>query len=136
MEISQKLELSYSPTNPLLGIFIQRICCYSVAKSCLTLCNPVDRSPPGSSVHGVLLARILEWADISSSRVSSPPWEQTCISSISCTLAGGFFTTEPLGKPRIITTTIITPYVRLPFSWKEQTRTSIHHICSLLEKDG
>ena len=61
MEISQKLELSYSPTNPLLGIFIQRICCYSVAKSCLTLCNPVDRSPPGSSVHGVLLARILEW---------------------------------------------------------------------------
>ena len=30
-------------------------------QSCLTLCNPMDCSPPGSSVHGVLQARILEW---------------------------------------------------------------------------
>ena len=30
-------------------------------QSCLTLCDPVDRSPPGSSVHGILQARILEW---------------------------------------------------------------------------
>ena len=35
-----------------------------VAQSCLTLCNPVDRSPPGSSVHGILQARILEWVAI------------------------------------------------------------------------
>ena len=42
-----------------------------VAQSCLTLCNPVDCSPPGSSVHGILQARILEWVAISFSRGSS-----------------------------------------------------------------
>ena len=42
-----------------------------VAKSCLTLCNLVDCSPPGSSVHGISQARILEWVAISSSRGSS-----------------------------------------------------------------
>ena len=36
-----------------------------VAQSCLTLCNPMDRSPPGSSVYGILQARILEWVAIS-----------------------------------------------------------------------
>ena len=39
-----------------------------VAQSCLTLCNPVDCSPPGCSVHGILQARILEWVAISFSR--------------------------------------------------------------------
>ena len=41
------------------------------AQSCPTLCNPMDCSPPGSSVHGILQARILEWVAISSSRRSS-----------------------------------------------------------------
>ena len=36
-----------------------------VSQSCPTLCNPVDCSPPGSSVHGILQARILEWVAIS-----------------------------------------------------------------------
>ena len=36
-------------------------CCCSVTKSCLTLCDPLDWSLPGSSVHGILQARILEW---------------------------------------------------------------------------
>ena len=47
---------------------------YSKAKavqSCPTLCNPMDCSPPGSSVYGVSQARILEWFAISSSRESS-----------------------------------------------------------------
>ena len=35
--------------------------CVLVVQSCLTLCNPVDSSPPGFSVHGILQARILEW---------------------------------------------------------------------------
>ena len=39
-----------------------------VAQSCLTLCDPMDCSPPGSSIHGILQARILEWAAISFSR--------------------------------------------------------------------
>ena len=42
-----------------------------VAQSCPTLCDPVDCSPPGSSVHGILQARILEWVAISFSRGSS-----------------------------------------------------------------
>ena len=42
-----------------------------VAQSCLTLCDPVDYSPPGSSIHGILQARILEWDAVSSSRGSS-----------------------------------------------------------------
>ena len=43
------------------------------AQSCLTLCDPVDCSLPGFSVHGILQARILEWVAISSSRGSSDP---------------------------------------------------------------
>ena len=39
-----------------------------VAQSCPTLCDPVDYSPPGSSIHGILQARILEWVAISFSR--------------------------------------------------------------------
>ena len=49
-------------------------------KSCLTLCDPMDCSPPGSSVHEILQARIVEWVAISSSRRSSRPWDQTRIS--------------------------------------------------------
>ena len=53
-----------------------------VAQSCPTLCNPVDCSPPGSSVHGVLQARILEWVAISFSRGSSRPRDRTQVSHI------------------------------------------------------
>ena len=53
-----------------------------VAQSCLTICNPMDCSPPGSSVHGILQARILEWAVISFSRGSSWPWDSTQVSCI------------------------------------------------------
>ena len=53
---------------------------------------------PGSSVHGIFQARILEWVAISSSRGSSQPRDQTHVSFISC-IAGGFFTAEPSGKP-------------------------------------
>ena len=48
------------------------VCVCSVTQLCLTLCDPVDCSPPASSVHGILQARILEWVAISSSRGSSP----------------------------------------------------------------
>ena len=68
-----------------------------VAQSCLTLCNPMDCSPPGSSVHGISQARILEWVTIPFSRVSSPSRDWTCISQVYC-LAGGFLTSEPPGK--------------------------------------
>ena len=51
-----------------------------VTQSCLTLCNPVDYSPPGSSVCGILQARILEGVAILFSRGSSQPRDQTHIS--------------------------------------------------------
>ena len=60
-----------------------------VAQSCPTLCDPMDSSPPGSSVHGVLQARILEWVAIFFSRGSFQPRDQTWVSCI----VGGFFTT-------------------------------------------
>ena len=66
--------------------------CAKLLQLCLTLCNPMDYSLPGSSIHRILQARILEWVDMTSSRVSSEPRDQTCI-SISPALAGQFFTT-------------------------------------------
>ena len=48
-----------------------------VAQSCPSLCNPMDCSPPGSFVHGILQARILEWVAMPSSRESSQPRDQT-----------------------------------------------------------
>ena len=57
-------------------------------QSCLTLCDPMDCNPPGSSVHGILQARTLQWVAMSSSRESSQPRDQTQVSLI----AGGFFT--------------------------------------------
>ena len=44
---------------------IRCVCMHSIAKLCPTLCDPMDCSPPGSSLHGILQARILEWVAIS-----------------------------------------------------------------------
>ena len=60
----------------------------SVSQSCPTLCDPVDCSPPGSSVHEIFQARILEWVAISFSKGSSQSRDRT---RVSCT-AGRFFT--------------------------------------------
>ena len=60
-----------------------------VAQPYPTLGNPVDCSPPGSSVHGILQPRILEW-------VAFPP--DTGIKPESPALAGGFFTAAPPGR--------------------------------------
>ena len=48
-----------------------------VAQSCPTFCSPIDCSLPGSSVHGILQIRILEWIAIPFSRESSPPRDPT-----------------------------------------------------------
>ena len=58
-----------------------------VAQSCPTLCDPMDCSPPGSSIHGILQARILEQVTMPSSRASSQPKDRTQVSHI----ADGFF---------------------------------------------
>ena len=69
--------------------------CAKALQSCPTLCNAMDRSPPGSSVRGILQARILE-------QVPFPPpgdLPDPGIEPTSPALAGGFFTTESPGKP-------------------------------------
>ena len=63
-------------------------------QSCLTLCNPMDCHPWGSSVHGIVQARILEWITTPSSRGSSPSKDWTLVFCGSCR-AGRFFTAEP-----------------------------------------
>ena len=68
-----------------VGPQIQRIAhAYSVALLYPAVCNPMDCSSPGSAVHGVFPARILEWVAISYSRGSSQPRDQTHVSCISC----------------------------------------------------
>ena len=69
--------------------------CGLVAQSCLNLCNPMDRSPPDSSVLGILQARILEWVAIPFSQGSSQPRDRTQVSHI----AGRFFTVWATRKP-------------------------------------
>ena len=62
--------------------------CVLVAQLCPTLCNPMNCSPPGLSVHGIFQARILEWIAIPFSRGISQPRDRTLVSC----LAGRFFT--------------------------------------------
>ena len=63
----------------------------------------MDCNLPGSSVHGILQARILEWVAISSSQEIFPTQESKLhLLQVSC-VAGGFFTAEPPGKPNIHT---------------------------------
>ena len=66
------------------GVLLLDVCvcvcvCVCVTQSCLTLYNPMDYSPPGSSVHGILQARILEWVLIAYSRGSSRPRVHTWV---------------------------------------------------------
>ena len=62
--------------------------CVLVSQSCPTLCDPIDCSLPGSSVHGILQARILEWVAMTFSREFSRPGDGTQVSLI----AGRFST--------------------------------------------
>ena len=71
------------------------------AQLCLTLCDPMDCHPPGSSIPGIFQARILEWVAISYSRGPSWPRDWTCVSPAS---VSGFFATEP---PRSLGTVLV-----------------------------
>ena len=67
-----------------------------VAQSCTTFCDPMDCGLPGSSIHGIFQARILEWVALSFSRGSSRPRDGTQVGHI----AGRCFTSSvPPGKP-------------------------------------
>ena len=88
--ITSKALFSHLPSQ-----FSETLVKVLVTQSCPTLCYPSDYSLPGSSVHGILQARILVQVVMPPSRGSSQPRNQTCISCI----AGRFFTTELPRKP-------------------------------------
>ena len=70
------------------------VCVLSHFSHVPTPCDPMGCNRPGTSVHGILQARVLDWIAISSSSGSSSPRVRTLVSC----LAGGFFTSEPSGK--------------------------------------
>ena len=70
-------------------------CVLSQLQSCLTLCNTMNCIPPGSSVYGILQARIQEWVAVPS---ASPGIKLTSFTSPA--LAGGFFTTSTIWENR------------------------------------
>ena len=91
--------------NDGLAVLCVCVCVRARAHTCsipqwrLTLCDPMDCSPPGSSVHGVFQTRTLEGVSISLFRGPSWTRDRTLISLASPTLAGRFFTTAHLGSP-------------------------------------
>ena len=83
----------------LFCVIIQRLCmCVLVAQSCPTLCDPMECSSPGSPVHGIAQARILEWVSIPFSRGSSQPSDWTQVSCIT----GRFFTGWAIREAQIV----------------------------------
>ena len=60
------------------------MCIHMYVLSYLVICDLMDFSPPGSSIHEIFQARIMEWVAISFSRGSSPSRNRACISCISC----------------------------------------------------
>ena len=94
-----------------------QICVCESISHILLFCNPMDCSLPGSSVHGVLQARILEWVAVSFSRGSSPSKYQTQVSA----LQADSFPYEPPGKPSVQMESVNfspTPSSEHQVSWK------------------
>ena len=98
-------------------------------QSCLTLCNTMDCSLPGSSVYRILQARELEWVAMPSSRGSSRSREQTCISCI----GSRFFTTSATWKALKLGTPILLTAVNLAChgSMEESQKSTIEKFLSL-----
>ena len=90
--------LSLKPSLSAFTSCVATVCACSVVHSCSTLCDRMGCSPPGSSVHGILQAKITGVGGHFFLQGSSWPWDRICISCVSW-IADRFFTTEPLGKP-------------------------------------
>ena len=107
-------------------------CCRAVVHSHPTLCAPVDCSPPGSSVHGISQARILEWVAISYSRASSQPVDQTHIPRIGRWILNH----EPPGKPlayngHLLIIALFHPITCLKGATSQQVRTIQRDVCCI-----
>ena len=75
--------------------------CAKLLQWCPILCGPTDCSPPGSSVHGIFQARILEWVAVPSSKRSSQPRDKTHISYVSCIGRRVLLPLAPPGKLKL-----------------------------------
>ena len=93
-------------------------------QSCLTLCDPMHCSPPGSSIHGILRARILAWVAMPSSKGSSPSRDQTPSLLPLLHWQAGSSPLAPPGKPQSNYTPIKTKEVLLLKRKKETKRDS------------
>ena len=93
--------IALSPGNCILW-FLSFFFFFLLANPCLIFCNPMDYSPPGSSVHEISQARVLEQVAISFSRKSSQLRDRI---HISC-LAGRFFTTKPPWLSSLVSPTL------------------------------
>ena len=82
---ASRLNFSFIAGMPITEFLVSCVCPQSL-QSCPTLCDPMDCSPPDSSVHGLLQARILEWVVMPSSRGSSQPRDRThiCLHLLKC----------------------------------------------------
>ena len=80
--LNKPMECTTASMNPNVNYGLWVIVRVKSLKLCPTVCNPMDCSLSGPSVHGILQARILEWVAISFSRGSSRPRDQTCVSHI------------------------------------------------------
>ena len=91
------LKQLFTPTISYVSLYLSISVQCSVPQSCLTLCDPMDCSPSGSSVHRISQERILEWVALSYSRGSS--WSRDW-TRISCTssVVDEFLNTEPSGS--------------------------------------
>ena len=118
--------------SPSVSVFsisvVLRLCvCAESLQSCLTLCDPMNHSLPGSSVHGIPRQEYWSGSAMLSFRGPSQPRDQTLVSCGSY-ITGRFFTTEPLGKPILMVvfegksnsfkTTEHSSLLQLFFDWK------------------
>ena len=91
------------------------IVCVVSLFSCVWLCKPMVCSPPGSSVHGILQARILEWVAMPFSRGPSRPRDQTLVSCLSCTDRRVLYQLSRRGSPLCIQSVFV---VYLFYTWQ------------------
>ena len=102
--------------KPYLMASGQRWKCKLLSQSCPTLCDPMDYSPPGPSVHRIFQARILEWVAMPS-RGSTRPRDQTS-SLTSPALAGGFYTTSTTWEaPKSVSCSVMLVTLSGPILW-------------------
>ena len=86
ISISISIYIIYTHTHTHTHIAcVKGLCCAKSLQLCPTPCDPMDCSPPCPSVHRILQVRILERVAMPFSREPPQPWDQTCISYVSCT---------------------------------------------------